>query len=116
MSTPPTASGPAGGPQQSFAQREPALTYGGGLTAASLIIDAVVGLGIPLTDTAKIVIILVVSVVGPFAGTLLTRMKVSPVLVTELESDAEHALENLGGLSHREVVQPPPDTLDKTIP
>lgn len=107
MNTPMTASGPAGGSQPSFAQREPALTYGGGLTGAALIIDAIVGLGIPLTDTPKIAIILVVSVVGPFAGTILTRMKVSPVLVQTLETDAKDALENLGGLAHPEVVQSP---------
>lgn len=100
---------------QTFAQREPALTYGGGLTAASLIVDAIIGLGIPLTDTAKIMIILVVSVVGPFAGTLLTRQKVfSPATVAAMGQDAKTALTVLGGgLSHPDVVQPPPDSPGK---
>jgi hypothetical protein len=72
-----------------LAQREPALVYGGGLTGASLVVDTVVGLGIPLTDTTRIIIILVVSVVGPMIGTWLTRMKVSPKIIADLERDAK---------------------------
>jgi hypothetical protein len=89
----------------SLRQREPALVYGGGLTGASLVIDTIVGLGIPLSSTARIVIILAVSVVGPMLGTWLTRSKVvSPATLAGLGKDAKEALADLQGL-HAEVCQ-----------
>jgi hypothetical protein len=101
-------------PTSSFVQREPALTYGGGLTGASLIIDAIVGVGIPLTDTTRIVIMLVVSVVGPLIGTLLTRQKVfSAATVATLKKDAETIL---GDVAHPEVTPTPDDTGKHSAP
>lgn len=116
MTTENIAPAPAQAPATGLVAAEPALVYGGGATGASLVIDAIVGLGIPLDNTAKIIIILVVSVVGPLIGTWLTRQKViSPATMATIKAKAESVVETAEGLKRPEVVQPPVEAV-KPVP
>lgn len=93
---------PAQAPATGLVASEPALVYGGGSTGASLVIDAIVGLGIPLDNTAKIIIILVVSVVGPLIGAWLIRSKVvSPATMAAIGTQAEAVVKTAEGLHGR---------------
>lgn len=99
-------------PLQRLTQAEPVALYGGTGTLLSLVIDVITALGIPLDSTAKLAVILVVSVLGPVAGMVIARSHVvSPATLAELiavleEADAEiktlrpSAIASLDALGH----------------
>lgn len=82
-------------PQNGVMSREPALTASGEVMLCTLLINALVSSGLPITSDWKILIISVVGVLGPAVSGVFTRLHVfSPATVAALQKGWSQMVES----------------------
>jgi hypothetical protein len=73
-------------PAKGLMASEPALTTSGGVMFCTLIINALVSYGLPVTLDLKILLVSVVGILGPMVSGVITRSRVfSPTAINELQ-------------------------------